>query len=65
MCEILSCDCQNDKNGNPAGAKFQDATYGKGKRAHNRTVKGIRCTVCGRETVNPTLALKKSGATKK
>jgi len=25
----------------------QDAIYGVGRRLHNSTVKGIRCTVCG------------------
>lgn len=28
---------------------FQDQRNGKGIRAHNMTVKGFRCTVCGNE----------------
>jgi len=40
---IKECDCEN---------KFQDDTYGKGKRVHNEMNKehgGFRCTVCGKE----------------
>ena len=35
---VLKCHCASD---------FQDKKYGKGKRLHNATVKGYRCTVCG------------------
>lgn len=37
----ISCTCQH---------KFQDETYGKGKRLANLTLKGARCTVCGFES---------------
>lgn len=39
---VLRCkgNCQNE---------FQDAQYGKGKRAMNKGLKGFLCTVCGRE----------------
>lgn len=30
-------------------SKFQDKKYGKKQRVHNKTMKGYRCTVCGRE----------------
>jgi len=40
---ILTCDCKHE---------FQDKTYGKGKRLHNRLnntkdTRKWRCTVCG------------------
>ena len=37
---VKFCSCKSD---------FQDKRYGKGKRLHNVTTKGFRCTVCGRE----------------
>lgn len=39
---LLMCKCSN---------KFQDETYGLGRRVHNETSKGWRCTVCGNEQV--------------
>ena len=39
--KIAPCTCAHE---------FQDRTYGRGQRVHNRTVKGYRCTVCRRET---------------
>ena len=50
---ILSCFRCSDNQG--AGAKFQDATYGDGKRVHNECAKSgtgsvkFRCTVCKTE----------------
>lgn len=35
--KVLKCNCES---------KFQDEKYGKGKRVHNKSVKGYRCTVC-------------------
>lgn len=32
---------------------FQDDRYGTGKRVHNQTMKGWRCTSCGREKDGP------------
>lgn len=43
MIKILPCECKN---------KYQDDTYGKGKRVHNQTADKTstwRCTVCGKE----------------
>lgn len=37
---IRKCGCQH---------KAQDKKYGKQMRVHNKTMKGYRCTVCGRE----------------
>lgn len=37
---ILECVCAHE---------FQDKRYGKGKRLHNPTKEGYRCTVCKRE----------------
>jgi hypothetical protein len=39
---ILPCDCKS---------MFQDKEHGQGLRVHNETVKGCRCTVCGKEKV--------------
>jgi hypothetical protein len=45
---ILSCNCKSDAHGNPAGASFQDMTYGRGQRVHTKDSKGnATCTVCG------------------
>lgn len=30
---------------------YQDELHGAGNRVHNKTAKGRRCTVCGKETV--------------
>ena len=42
--KVLPCGCDH---------KFQDDTYGKGRRLFNGTTKsgktGFRCTVCGKE----------------
>jgi hypothetical protein len=35
---VLKCHCES---------KWQDEKYGRGKRLHNATTKGYRCTVCG------------------
>lgn len=35
---VVSCSCTH---------KYQDDTYGKGRRLANLTIKGSRCTVCG------------------
>lgn len=48
---IHTCTCANS---------FQDATYGRGQRVHNKTTKGRRCTVCGTETVVAGQALGKA-----
>ena len=40
---LLRCECES---------KFQDKAYGKGKRLHNKTNNGWRCTVCGNEKGN-------------
>ena len=37
---IRPCNCEN---------RFQDKAYGKGKRVWNATLKGARCTSCGRK----------------
>jgi len=37
---IKKCGCQH---------KIQDKKHGKQMRVHNKTMKGYRCTVCGRE----------------
>lgn len=38
--KILYCNCKHS---------FQDKTYGKSKRVHNKTAKDEwRCTVCGK-----------------
>jgi len=37
---VRKCMCQH---------KFQDKKYGKNQRVHNKTMKGYRCTSCGRE----------------
>jgi hypothetical protein len=43
---IASCGSCKDTQ----AAKFQDETYGKGRRLHTEMVGGkIRCTVCGNE----------------
>ena len=34
---VLACHCRSE---------WQDKKYGKGKRLHNGTTKGYRCTVC-------------------
>lgn len=43
-------------NTRDAGARFQDARYGKGQRLHNiggrGTSKTITCTVCGQRKLN-------------
>ncbi|MDO8726322.1 MAG: hypothetical protein Q7J35_09680 [Candidatus Methanoperedens sp.] len=36
---ITKCDCVNE---------YQDKLYGKGLRLKNSTVKGLRCSVCGK-----------------
>lgn len=36
----LKCDCYNP---------FQDKRYGAQMRIHNKTIKGWRCTVCGKD----------------
>lgn len=36
---VKQCDCAHD---------YQDAKYGKGKRVHNPSAKGYKCTVCGK-----------------
>ena len=36
---IAKCDCINE---------YQDKLYGKGMRAKNSRVSGLRCTVCGK-----------------
>ena len=44
----------------PCAHKFQDKTHGRGKRVHNKTTKGARCTACGVEKVgNATTGKKK------
>jgi len=35
--KVIKCTCRHE---------FQDTKYGKGKRVHNKTKKGWRCTVC-------------------
>jgi hypothetical protein len=44
MTGVLPCTCSS---------KYQDKTYGEGKRLHNQTNgksgKGWRCTSCGKE----------------
>jgi hypothetical protein len=35
------------KNANGKGAKFQEKTYGKGRRVANKGKEGYNCTVCG------------------
>lgn len=37
---ILTCSCVHT---------YQDERYGQNKRLHNKTDKGYRCTVCGKE----------------
>lgn len=37
---ILPCSCAN---------AYQDDTYGAGKRVHNPSATGYRCTVCSKE----------------
>lgn len=49
---VLPCSCTASPSGNPQAAAFQDATFGRGKRVHNRRAEGqkapeARCTVCG------------------
>ena len=39
---ITKCNCENE---------FMDTRYGKSKRVANETTKGIRCTVCAKETI--------------
>lgn len=38
--DIFGCVCKHTE---------QDKLYGQGRRLHNATAKGYRCTVCGRE----------------
>ena len=40
-CKILPCTCNLGQ-----GAEFQDRKYGIGKRVHNPTNKGYKCTIC-------------------
>lgn len=40
-CITKPCDCIN---------AYQDERYGKWQRVHNFTLKGKRCTVCGKNT---------------
>jgi len=40
--KIIKCTCSHS---------FQDKRYGKGKRVHNETAKGWRCTVCSNHNV--------------
>lgn len=40
--KIKKCHCDS---------KFQDEKYGDKNRVFNQTVKGYRCTVCGREEI--------------
>ena len=46
---ILSCDCNGHPQYGTAGARFQDALYGAGRRVHTSLFKepGGHCTVCG------------------
>lgn len=52
---VLSCLCENDKNGNSNAAYYQDTLYGYKQRVHNRKPKKpkmpvvYRCTICSRE----------------
>ena len=46
---VHSCNCSCDRRGNPAGAQFQDRTYGPGLRVHTVGEKALRCTVCSAE----------------
>lgn len=39
---VRTCGCAN---------AWQDKEYGNGRRLHNQTTKGYRCTVCGTEHV--------------
>lgn len=41
--KIKDCNCKH---------KFQDETYGIGKRVMNSTAKGYRCTVCSKDYVS-------------
>lgn len=36
---VVQCDCKHE---------FQDKNYGKSKRLANNTLKGYKCTVCGK-----------------
>lgn len=49
-CVVKSCGCKANGEGNAAGAEFQDERYGTGNRVHNRTAKGLCCTVCGKKS---------------
>ena len=42
MTKIKECNCKSE---------YQDKHYGQGKRVHNETDSGFRCTVCGVEKV--------------
>ena len=44
---------------------FQDSEYGHGLRTMNTTVKGFRCTVCGKDAVPTTYAAPKTVESKK
>jgi hypothetical protein len=41
MTFIKTCSCKSEA---------QDALHGKNKRAMNSCAKGVRCTVCGKES---------------
>jgi len=38
--KVMGCSCEH---------QYQDKTKGKGRRIHNQTAKGWRCTVCREE----------------
>ena len=40
MSKITTCTCKHE---------FQDKKYGENKRVMNKTGKGYRCTVCGKD----------------
>ena len=43
MSEIKTCTCKH---------AFQDKEHGPNQRVHNKTTKGLRCSVCGNEKVS-------------
>ncbi len=44
---VKSCDCLGCES------TFQDKQYGIGRRLHNKSMKGWRCTVCGNLKLTP------------
>jgi hypothetical protein len=55
-CVVKPCKCAN---------KFQDSEYGHGLRVFNTTVKGFRCTICGKDAVQSVYTAPKSTESKK